>query len=225
MLKKYIALILALLVLGSLFGCAPQKPAATTAPTLPPEASSKEIVKEIALALGEAVMCYDLKTLQKYSVFSPESQERILEGVLPRNDQGLITVDGETYASYAAFLESYDAQKEFRYDLLEIKATRISFLELEDAGEVLMQVNERENMGRTEADVEALLEEAIKLECRKVAMISLDVRYQPAGAETVNSSRIYVMLLWMDSGWKSYSPSVCGAFPMDSILERYFIKT
>ncbi len=223
MLKKGISLLLAFIMIAGIFaGCAEKEE------QLPPEASSLETVKTIALEIGEAVMRYDLQTLRTYSVLPLDAADRILNKTVPRDENGNVQWEGQVYDGLESFLSAFDTKLDVEYENLALEVTNADILELVDADSAFDRAHARERKYRRDYEFEMFLEENSKLVFVRAAVVTLQIRYQEKEEDGTPGQRkqaqMEVVLVWEGDSWKAFSPNLTGMFRPGIVLNRYLIN-
>lgn len=249
MFKKYLSLILVLILTLSLFtSCGSESPAgsdkngaaasenadgAINGSSDEDEAVIAE-VEAIATDLANAVMVYDLATIKDYSVLDSEDCERILQNILTevRTENGEYEWDGIYCGpTYDDFITVYDDYNDRNYEYLRITLTGTT---LYDNTDILSEADERELLYRDEDGISAYEDAVAELQTERVAVSTFNIVFKDEAivdsmtGETVTyeektvTMTIYMVLI--DGQWKSYSPTIAGTFPPLGHFPRYTVE-
>ncbi len=245
MFKKYLSLVLVLLItLGLFSACGSKSPAEAdkngagiSEDTDSAENATEELLSEaeiIANSVVEATMHYDLAIIKEHSVLDSEDCEKILYNILAEviNEDGEYEWDGIYCGpAYDDFVKVYDEYNAREYEKLEITLTDSALYSDTD---VLTDADERELLYRDEDGITAYYEAVSNLDIENVAVFNYKIVFKDenttdpmTGEPVVYEEKTVTMTVYMvliNGQWKSYSPTIAGTFPPLSHFPRYTVE-
>ncbi len=245
MFKKYLSLVLVLLItLGLFTACGNESPAeadkngaSASEDTNSAEKTTEELLSEaeiIANSVAEATMHYDLTTIKEHSVLDSETCEQMLYNILAEviNEDGEYEWDGIYCGpAYDDFVKIYDEYNAREYEKLDITLTGSV---LYNDTDVLTDADERELLYRDEDGIAAYYEAVNSLDIEKVAVFNYNIVFKDESTtdpmtgepvvyeEKTVSMTVYMVLI--DGKWMSYSPTLAGTFPPLAHFPRYTVE-
>lgn len=245
MFKKCLSLVLVLLLaLGTFTACGKDKStsadkngASANEDTDSATKTEEELltdVQNIAYTIAEATMTYDLTTIKKYSVLDSDTCEKMLSFMLPEiiNEDGEYEWDG-VYCGpeFDDFVRVYDEENAREYESITIKLTDSK---LYNNTEILAAADTRELLYRDENSTATYSEAVEGLNIEKVAVYNYTVTFTDkttedpmTGEPEIHEEMTVTLAIYMaliDGEWKSYSPTIAGAFPPLTHFPRYTVE-
>ncbi len=179
-------------------------------------------------------MVYDLATIKKYSILDGEDCEQILSRIIGEllNEDGEYEWDGIYCGpSYDDFIKVYDEEMYREYEKLQITLTDTK---LYDDTDILSEADKRELYYREETGISAYEKAVADIKIDKVAVSNFNITFKdkttndPVTGETEEHEEINVTmtiyLVLTEGEWKSYSPTIAGAFPPLTHFTRYTVE-
>ena len=245
MIKKYLSLVLVLLItLGLFTACgkddsasADKNSASANEDADSATKTDDEILAEaedIAYTIAEATMAYDLTTIKKHSVLDSDTCEGMLSFMLSEilNEDGEYEWDG-VYCGpeFDDFVRVYDEEKAREYESITITLTDSR---LYNDTDILTEADTRELLHRDEDGTNAYNEAISTLVIDKVAVYNYTVTFTDkttedpmTGEPEIHEEKTVTLAIYMvliDGEWMSYSPTLAGTLPPLTHFLRYTVE-